>query len=278
MAHLTGAGVSFDLSDEQRELQALAHEFAERELRPIAREWDDREDCPPELLAKAAARRADLARDPGRVRRRRRPARHVGDRGRGALVGLRRARGSDRRDDVPGSPAARRRHGGAAAALAAPARVGGGLPGGDRLHGARRRVRRGGHPGERAPRGRRVRPERREVLRHERRHRRDHDRLRASRRRDLRLRPRGGRSRRVCRPEGAEARPARVVHRVDPARGRAHPGRPAARRARRGLRDRDGLLPALAPAGGGVGGGDRARGVRVRDRPTPTSGTPSGSR
>jgi alkylation response protein AidB-like acyl-CoA dehydrogenase len=54
MAHLTGAGVSFDLSEEQRELQALAHEFAERELRPVMREWDDREDCPPELLARAA--------------------------------------------------------------------------------------------------------------------------------------------------------------------------------------------------------------------------------
>jgi alkylation response protein AidB-like acyl-CoA dehydrogenase len=54
VAHVTGVGVSFDLSDEQRELRALAHEFAERELRPIAREWDEREDCPPELLAKAA--------------------------------------------------------------------------------------------------------------------------------------------------------------------------------------------------------------------------------
>ena len=54
MAHLTSVGVSFDLSDEQRELQALAHEFAERELRPVAREWDDREDCPPDLLGRAA--------------------------------------------------------------------------------------------------------------------------------------------------------------------------------------------------------------------------------
>ncbi|MCP9487610.1 MAG: acyl-CoA dehydrogenase family protein [Gaiellaceae bacterium MAG52_C11] len=49
------AGISFELTPEQRELQALAHEFAERELRPIAREWDEREDCPSELLAKAAA-------------------------------------------------------------------------------------------------------------------------------------------------------------------------------------------------------------------------------
>jgi len=52
---VAGAGISFELTPEQRELQALAHEFAERELRPIAREWDEREDCPPELLAKAAA-------------------------------------------------------------------------------------------------------------------------------------------------------------------------------------------------------------------------------
>jgi alkylation response protein AidB-like acyl-CoA dehydrogenase len=46
--------IAFELSDEQRELQALAREFAERELRPIAREWDEREDFPPELLGKAA--------------------------------------------------------------------------------------------------------------------------------------------------------------------------------------------------------------------------------
>jgi acyl-CoA dehydrogenase len=55
MALVAGAGISFELTPEQRDLQALAHEFAERELRPIAREWDEREDCPPELLGKAAA-------------------------------------------------------------------------------------------------------------------------------------------------------------------------------------------------------------------------------
>jgi alkylation response protein AidB-like acyl-CoA dehydrogenase len=49
------AGISFELTGEQRELRDLAHDFAERELRPIAREWDDKEDCPPELLGKAAA-------------------------------------------------------------------------------------------------------------------------------------------------------------------------------------------------------------------------------
>jgi acyl-CoA dehydrogenase len=55
MALVAGAGISFELTPEQRDLQALAHEFAERELRPVAREWDEREDCPPDLLRKAAA-------------------------------------------------------------------------------------------------------------------------------------------------------------------------------------------------------------------------------
>jgi alkylation response protein AidB-like acyl-CoA dehydrogenase len=47
-------GISFRLTAEQTELQALAHEFAERELRPIAPEWDARDEFPPELLTKAA--------------------------------------------------------------------------------------------------------------------------------------------------------------------------------------------------------------------------------
>src|SRR5207248_5289732 len=42
--------IEFQLSAEQRDLQALAHEFAERELRPVA----PAEEFPPELLAKAA--------------------------------------------------------------------------------------------------------------------------------------------------------------------------------------------------------------------------------
>jgi alkylation response protein AidB-like acyl-CoA dehydrogenase len=46
--------ISFALTGEQRELQRLAHEFAERELRPIAAEWDEREAYPPDLLGKAA--------------------------------------------------------------------------------------------------------------------------------------------------------------------------------------------------------------------------------
>ena len=46
--------ISFQLTEEQRELQALAHEFAERELRPTAADWDAKDDYPPNLLPKAA--------------------------------------------------------------------------------------------------------------------------------------------------------------------------------------------------------------------------------
>jgi alkylation response protein AidB-like acyl-CoA dehydrogenase len=47
-------GISFQLTEEQRELRELARDFAERELRPIARECDARDLTPPGLLAKAA--------------------------------------------------------------------------------------------------------------------------------------------------------------------------------------------------------------------------------
>ena len=50
-----GSGISFRLTPEQHELRQLAHDFAERELRPIAAEWDEKDDYPPGLLAKAAA-------------------------------------------------------------------------------------------------------------------------------------------------------------------------------------------------------------------------------
>ncbi len=48
-------GISFTLTPEQRELQALAREFAANELRSIAAEWDGRGAYPPGLLARAAA-------------------------------------------------------------------------------------------------------------------------------------------------------------------------------------------------------------------------------
>jgi alkylation response protein AidB-like acyl-CoA dehydrogenase len=48
-------GISFALTDEQRELQRAAREFTARELRPIAAQWDERENYPPDLLGKAAS-------------------------------------------------------------------------------------------------------------------------------------------------------------------------------------------------------------------------------
>lgn len=52
---MSNGGISFELTPEQRELQRTAHEFAARELRPIAPEYDEREEYPPGLLATAAA-------------------------------------------------------------------------------------------------------------------------------------------------------------------------------------------------------------------------------
>ncbi|HKP17100.1 MAG TPA: acyl-CoA dehydrogenase family protein [Gaiellaceae bacterium] len=54
MASVTREGISFTLTTEQRELRELAHEFAANELRPIAAEWDAKDDFPPDLLAKGA--------------------------------------------------------------------------------------------------------------------------------------------------------------------------------------------------------------------------------
>src|SRR5687767_12874390 len=46
-------GVSFELTPEQRELRALAREFAEKEIRPKAAEYDDHQTHPAEIVAKA---------------------------------------------------------------------------------------------------------------------------------------------------------------------------------------------------------------------------------
>ena len=53
---MNSAGVSFDITDEQRELQAMAREFARREIRPIAPEVDEADgEMRWDLLHKAAA-------------------------------------------------------------------------------------------------------------------------------------------------------------------------------------------------------------------------------
>jgi acyl-CoA dehydrogenase len=49
----TAAGVSFALTEEQRALRGLAHEFAEREIRPKERAYDERSTHPADVIAKA---------------------------------------------------------------------------------------------------------------------------------------------------------------------------------------------------------------------------------
>src|ERR687884_1109305 len=48
-------GVSFALTDEQRALRDLAHEFAEKEIRPKEREYDEQSTHPADLIARAHA-------------------------------------------------------------------------------------------------------------------------------------------------------------------------------------------------------------------------------
>jgi acyl-CoA dehydrogenase len=48
-----GSGVSFALTDEQRALRQLAHEFAEKEIRPKAAEYDEHQTHPADVIAKA---------------------------------------------------------------------------------------------------------------------------------------------------------------------------------------------------------------------------------
>src|SRR3954469_11965026 len=49
----TSTGVSFALTNEQRDLQALAHDFAAKEIRPVAAEHDEHQRHPAEIVEKA---------------------------------------------------------------------------------------------------------------------------------------------------------------------------------------------------------------------------------
>ena len=48
-----GTGISFALTEEQRALRELAHDFAAREIRPKAAEYDEHQTHPAEVVAKA---------------------------------------------------------------------------------------------------------------------------------------------------------------------------------------------------------------------------------
>src|SRR5690606_4124527 len=47
--------VSFELSDEERLVQQVAHDFAKKEIRPVAAYYDEREEVPYDIIKKAAA-------------------------------------------------------------------------------------------------------------------------------------------------------------------------------------------------------------------------------
>ena len=47
--------VSFELSDEERLVQQVAHDFAKKEIRPVASHYDEREEVPYDIIKKAAA-------------------------------------------------------------------------------------------------------------------------------------------------------------------------------------------------------------------------------
>ena len=51
--HAVAHGVSFALTDEQRALRELAHEFAAKEIRPKAAEYDEHSTHPADVVAKA---------------------------------------------------------------------------------------------------------------------------------------------------------------------------------------------------------------------------------
>src|SRR5437879_12003903 len=46
--------ISFELSDEQKEIRDWVHSFAEKEIRPVAHEYDESEEFPWPIVKKAA--------------------------------------------------------------------------------------------------------------------------------------------------------------------------------------------------------------------------------
>ena len=46
--------ISFELSDEQKEIRDWVHSFAEKEIRPVAHQYDEAEEFPWPIVKKAA--------------------------------------------------------------------------------------------------------------------------------------------------------------------------------------------------------------------------------
>ena len=161
-------GVSFALTDEQRELRALAREFAEKEIRPRAAECDEHQTHAADIIAKAheiGLMNLHLPEWLGGPELPCFDGMLVGEElnwgcsGIGTSIG---ANGLARRPDPD------RRHRRAEEAVARPARRGAD-PRLLRAHRAGRRLRRLGDPDDRRAPGRRVRRQRVEDVHHERR-------------------------------------------------------------------------------------------------------------
>jgi alkylation response protein AidB-like acyl-CoA dehydrogenase len=57
--------VSFELSEEEKMVQRVAHEFAKKEIRPVAAYYDEHEEVPYDIIKKAAAIGFGVTRDAG---------------------------------------------------------------------------------------------------------------------------------------------------------------------------------------------------------------------
>ena len=164
----TAGGVSFGLTDEQRALRDLAHDFAEREIRPKEREYDEHSTHPADVIAKAhelglmnvhipeAYGGLELGAFEGML---------IGEE---LCLGLLRYRERHRRQRPGPRPGHHRGHGGAEARMAA-ARRRGRAPHVLCADRAERRLRRLRHPDDGRTRRRRLRPQRLEDVHHERR-------------------------------------------------------------------------------------------------------------
>ena len=261
--------VEFTLTNEQKALREMAHDFAVKEIRPVAWEYDKDGTWPADIIQKAwdvGLMNSHIEEEyggAGAVLPRRLP-----DRG-GALVGLlghpdlaglqRSGDRADRARRLRGDQAEvpRRAHRSAEAGVVLPDR-------------ARRGLRRLGHAHDGGEEGRQVRPQRHQVLHHQRRARRLLHGLREDRQGrgapwhlGLRGRARVGRGRGQ---EGGQARAAGVEHRDDLLRRSRGPGREPARRGEPGLQARDDDARPHAPRRGGDGDRHRPRGDGVRGR------------
>ena len=171
-----------ELSDDQREVQALVREFCQREVAPHTAEWDSGHRVPMEAL-RSLAELGVLGRDGARgARRSRSRSHHALPGGRGTGASRRRALRRGRRARRPDGRADQEpRHARAAGAPAAAARERRAA----RLlctHRARRRQRHREHSHTRGARRRRLAVARHQDLDHERRLRRRRDRVRPHRR------------------------------------------------------------------------------------------------